>query len=90
MRLRFPIAIAIFWCVASLFSVRVLAAEPEWSTRVLKLGEERQEVNAIPITERPYRPLHFYGNTVRRMHYRDQARPSATDVMKTVVNIVRR
>jgi hypothetical protein len=29
--------------------------------------------------ERPYRPLHFYGNMQRRHHYRDTVIPSRTD-----------
>jgi hypothetical protein len=30
----------------------------------------RQQIEATPIVNRPYRPLHFYGNAVRRAHYR--------------------
>ncbi len=28
----------------------------------------RQEIRNMPILERPNRPGHFYGNTVRRLH----------------------
>ena len=30
----------------------------------------RTEIKAMPITERPNRAGHFYGNTVRRRHHR--------------------
>jgi hypothetical protein len=30
----------------------------------------RQEIRELPILERPSRPGHFYGNTVRRNHVR--------------------
>ncbi|HWC88133.1 MAG TPA: hypothetical protein VG433_00700 [Pirellulales bacterium] len=29
---------------------------------------QREQIRAMPITTRPYRPGHFYGNTVRRLH----------------------
>lgn len=54
--------------------------EPGWSGPVLLFGEERDAVKSMPITQRPYRPLHFYGNTVRRMHYRGTAVPAPRDV----------
>ncbi|MEL7498510.1 MAG: hypothetical protein AAFN77_12935 [Planctomycetota bacterium] len=28
--------------------------------------EQRRQLRAMPIEQRPYRPFHFYGNTVRR------------------------
>ena len=45
---------------------------------VIARGEVRREIESTPILERPYRPLHFYGNTVRRAYYRgsSQGRPS--------------
>jgi hypothetical protein len=33
-------------------------------------GYSRAEIRAMPITERPSRPGHFYGNAVRRNYYR--------------------
>ena len=40
----------------------------------------RQEIRQMPITQRPSRPGHFYGNTVRRAHARrgvkEQAGPT--------------
>ena len=31
----------------------------------------RREIRSMPITERPSRPGHFYGNAVRRNYYRN-------------------
>jgi hypothetical protein len=57
------------------------AGEPSWSYGVVRVGEEREAIKSKPITERPYRPFHFYGNTVRRMHYRGTAVPAPRDIV---------
>lgn len=57
------------------------AAEPKWQGNVIARGEERERIENTPILERPYRPLHFYGNTVRRRHYRGTAVPAPRDVV---------
>jgi hypothetical protein len=41
--------------------------------RIVTFGEAREEIKSTPITQRPYRPLHVYGNTVRRRHERGAA-----------------
>ena len=51
------------------------AKEPGWDLRVVTFGESREQIKSTPILERSYRPLHFYGNTVRRMHYRGTPLP---------------
>lgn len=56
------------------------ASEPKWQGNVIARGAERAKIESTPILERPYRPLHFYGNTVRRRHYRGTALPSARDL----------
>ncbi len=43
--------------------------------RIVTFGEAREEIKSTPITQRPYRPLHVYGNTVRRRHERANAAP---------------
>jgi hypothetical protein len=43
---------------------------------VIATGAERQQIAATPIVDRPYRPLHFYGNTVRRRHHHGRALPA--------------
>ena len=49
--------------------------EPGWSPSVIALGTQREEIRSTDILHRPYRPMHFYGNTVRRRHYRGTAVP---------------
>lgn len=55
--------------------------EPGWVHGVVRTGQERDAIKSLPITQRPYRPLHFYGNTVRRLHYRGTALPAPRDVV---------
>ncbi len=38
--------------------------------RIIAFGDTRQQIQNTPILERPYRPLHVYGNTARRRHNR--------------------
>lgn len=37
---------------------------------IIATSAQRQQIRATPILERENRPLHFYGNTVRRVHAR--------------------
>jgi hypothetical protein len=37
---------------------------------VIATGAQRQQIRSTPILERENRPLHFYGNTVRRLNAR--------------------
>ena len=55
------------------------AQEPGWSGRVIVTGQARTQIQATPVVYRPNRPLHFYGNTVRRRHYRS-VKPSRSAV----------
>ena len=50
-------------------------AEPTWARTIIPTGQERAIVKSTPIEMRPYRPLHVYGNTVRRRHYHGTAIP---------------
>ncbi len=70
--------------VALLSENRLSAQEPQWTSRVLKVGADRQKTNSVSIFQRPYRPLHFYGNSVRRLHYRGRAIPMPRDMANTV------
>lgn len=47
---------------------------PLWSGPIIATGENRVEIKSLPIESRPNRPLHIYGNTVRRASSR-QASP---------------
>jgi hypothetical protein len=49
--------------------------EPGWSGQVIAVGQTRREIRSTDILHRPYRPLHFYGNTVRRRYYHGSAMP---------------
>jgi hypothetical protein len=41
--------------------------------RVVTFGSERDQLKSIPIEQRPNRPLHVYGNTIRRRNSRGSA-----------------
>ena len=51
-------------------SESVRAGETGWSARIIATGEFKEKIESTPIEMRPNRPLHFYGNTVRRRYYR--------------------
>lgn len=56
------------------------AKEPGWSGTVIARGAQREQIENTNILYRPYRPLHFYGNTVRRQYYRGQTLPGLRDL----------
>ena len=58
--------------------------EPGWTSGVIKVGNDRTQSRNTHILHRPYRPLHFYGNTVRRMHYKNRMLPSLQELRTTV------
>ncbi|WP_146520210.1 hypothetical protein [Stieleria varia] len=39
---------------------------------IIATGDLRHAIKSMPIECRPSRPLHFYGNTVRRRYYRSE------------------
>jgi hypothetical protein len=55
---------------AAVAPLPVEAASAGFDPRIVTLGDAREQIKATPITERPNRPLHVYGNTVRRRHDR--------------------
>lgn len=59
-----------------------LTGEPRWSPGIVLTGAEREAIKSLPMTQRPYRPLHVYGNTVRRLYYRGTALPAPRDVVQ--------
>ena len=77
---------------ATLFFVGLTAnaTEPGWSPIVIPTGDYRAEVKSLPIEQRPYRPLHFYGNTVRRSHYRGNPVAMPRDIRTTAGELSRR
>jgi hypothetical protein len=77
--------------VGSLAAVRAQGAEPAWRGVVIARGAEREQIESTDILQRPYRPLHFYGNTVRRQHYRGRSYPTLQDFTRgTAALLVRR
>ncbi|MEX0669703.1 MAG: hypothetical protein WD060_04510 [Pirellulales bacterium] len=52
----------------------VVASGSGFDPRVITFGETRQQIQNTPILDRPYRPLHVYGNTVRRRYTRGTTR----------------
>ena len=56
------------------------AREPGWVGKVALPEPQRQIVEQTPIVNRPYRPLHFYGNTVRRMYYHGRPWPTPREL----------
>jgi hypothetical protein len=65
-------------------------AEPGWKGTIVARGEFRQQIESTPILERPYRPFHFYGNTIRREYYRGVAIPLPRDLVNGTRALVTR
>ncbi len=65
-----------------------IAQQPGWSPNVIATGKERDQIRATPIEQRPYRPLHFYGNTVRRIHYRGTPLPTIAETVALPARVV--
>jgi hypothetical protein len=49
------------------------AAQSGFDPRIIAVGEARDQIKSKPIEQRPNRPLHVYGNTIRRRHSRGNA-----------------
>lgn len=60
------------------------AAETPWLGVVFAQGELKEQIESTPIELRPNRPLHFYGNSVRRKYYRGNGWPQGRDLARTV------
>ena len=43
-----------------------IAGSQRFDSRIVVVGKEREKLKNMPIEKRPNRPLHIYGNTVRR------------------------
>jgi hypothetical protein len=50
-------------------------ATPTGSYPIIARGPQREVLRSMPIELRPYRPLHFYGNAVRRNYYGQTMNP---------------
>jgi len=60
----------------SLSVLPAVAAGSGFDPRIIVLGEERQRLQQLPIERRPNRPLHFYGNSIRRRSTRSVSSPA--------------
>ncbi len=85
-----PIFFCAVFAASSLVTTPVSANEPGWTHGVVLFGEAREKKDATPILQREYRPLHFYGNTVRRKHYRGTPVPSIGDGLRAAKVVVTR
>lgn len=56
--------------------------EPGWMGVIVARGELKQEIKSMPMVDRPYRPFHFYGNTVRREYYHGTRLPAPRKVLR--------
>ena len=56
----------------SLPETALAARQTGFDPRVVTFGAEREQIKGTPIEKRPYRPLHVYGNSVRRRQTRGQ------------------
>ncbi len=67
---RPPLPIVAFIILfVNLGSVPNVDAQTGYYPYVIARGEDRQILRNMPIEERPTRPMHFYGNAVRRSYY---------------------
>jgi hypothetical protein len=58
---------------AAVVPAPVEAAGTAFDPRIVTFGDSRDELKSTPIAQRPNRPLHVYGNSVRRRHHRSVA-----------------
>lgn len=65
-----------------LSATHVSAQEPGWWGVVVAPESVRPQIQSTPIIRRPYRPFHFYGNTIRRQYYRGTIVPAPRDFVR--------
>lgn len=76
--------------VAAFLTQSAAADEPSWYPYVLARGNDRAVIKNKPMHERPYRPMHFYGNTIRRNYHRGFAPPLPRDWFRSATVVLRR
>lgn len=69
---RFLLAATIVTLPFDAVAPLAVAANTGFDPRIITFGEAREQIQNTPIEQRPYRPLHVYGNTVRRRQSRGQ------------------
>ena len=83
-------SVVIFVLSLTIFVQSTTAQEPGWYPYVIARGNDRTVIEKTPIVERQYRPFHFYGNAVRRSHFRGNPLPMPRDWARTVISVTRR
>lgn len=78
-------AVAAAALVTSMAEDSAVANEPGWSPVIVARGEYRDQIQSLPVEQRPYRPLHIYGNTVRRLHYHGTPAPSLRELVTPIL-----
>ncbi len=66
-----------------------VAAEPDWYPYVFARGSDRVCIQNMPMHKRPYRPMHFYGNTIRRSYHRGYSAPLPRDIAQGARTLLR-
>lgn len=69
---RFLLAASIVTLPFDAVTPLAAAANTGFDPRIVMFGDAREQIQNTPIDQRPYRPLHVYGNTVRRRQSRSQ------------------
>lgn len=91
--MKLPFSVFSFLClfVSVLATSDCHAEEPGWYPYVIARGYDRAVIQSTPMTQRPYRPMHIYGNTVRRSYYRGNSPVIGTRIFAQVpATILRR
>ena len=78
MRIRLAVRLGILMLLGATPSL--VAQEPGWSRSIIIVGPESDALNQIDPRLRPYRPFHFYGNSLRRAYYRGNPLPTLDDL----------
>ena len=76
----FMFRVVLVTAVAAATAATVTGAE--FDPRVITFGSERDQIKSIPIEKRPNRPLHVYGNSVRRRQARTEQSASRADARR--------
>ena len=70
-----PMLVALVVAIVLSVASETQASPPTgWDSTIILRGHERAVVKSMPIEQRPNRPLHIYGNSIRRMEHRGQRR----------------
>ncbi len=83
--LLLPILIGLGSQDHAVFAQQFGTAPVGWSPVVIASGAYRDQIKSMPIEQRPNRPLHFYGNSVRRNYYRGVGGSPVTSPQAAVV-----